>query len=103
MKILWLEPAIIHMDTIFTFNSDNSIESATDIYNDILERTDILLTFPFAAAIEPILKDLSKVYRSLVVRKNYKVVYFVESDVIYISAVFDCRQNPEKLKQIIKR
>ena len=36
-------------------------------------------------------------YRSLIVRKLFKVVYRIEDKTIFIVAVFDCRQNPQKL------
>ena len=35
-----------------------------------------------------------KEYRSLLVRKHYKIVYFIEGDFIYFAAVWDCRTDP---------
>ena len=52
------------------------------------------------APIESLLEDRDKVYRALVVDK-YKIVYYVENNIIYIAAVWDCRQNTEKLKKRI--
>jgi len=31
---------------------------------------------------------------------NYKVIYWIEEHLIKISAVFNCRQNPKKMKEI---
>ena len=40
-------------------------------------------------------------FRSLV-HEHYKIIYFIEDDIIYISAIFDCRQNPDKLRTSIR-
>jgi hypothetical protein len=37
----------------------------------------------------------------VVKNKRYKVIYYIEKDIIHISAIFDCRQDPEKLRNII--
>jgi len=55
------------------------------------------------APIEPLLSEFSELYRSLVIRKTYKVVYYIADDIIFIVAVFDCRQNPGKLKKDIRK
>jgi len=38
----------------------------------------------------------------LLVNRRYKIVYFVNDELIYIVAVFDCHQNPNKLKKYIE-
>jgi plasmid stabilization system protein ParE len=50
------------------------------------------------APIEPELVGYTNMYRSLVVEKSYKVVYYIKDDTVHISALFDCRQDPQKLK-----
>lgn len=47
------------------------------------------------------LKDNPMIYRSLVACKHYKLIYRVEKNIIKIVAVWDCRQNPKKLKRVI--
>jgi hypothetical protein len=34
------------------------------------------------------------------VESNYKIIYWKEDEIITIASVFDCRQNPEKIKKI---
>jgi hypothetical protein len=52
--------------------------------------------------VEPLLWEFAEEYRYLVVG-NYKLVYYIDCETaIYIVAVFDCRQNPEKLKKSIE-
>ncbi len=46
---------------------------------------------------EELLKHLNQGHRYLISNHN-KIIYKVEDDIIYITHVFDTRQNPEKLK-----
>ena len=46
------------------------------------------------------LKNRKKKYRYLL-EGNYKIIYSVEGILATISSVFDCRQNPKKIKRII--
>ena len=43
--------------------------------------------------------DINPNYRRIV-SGNYKILYRVENDKIIIFAIFDTRQNPNKLKKI---
>ena len=64
----------------------------------------MLAHFPRIGAIEPLLSEFAEEYRFLIVRKNYKIVYCIDSETtIYVVAVFDCRQKPEKLKKDIEK
>lgn len=67
-----------------------------------LMKPDGLLHFPEMAQAEPLLSEFIETYRSLLVRNAYKVVYYIKNETIFIVAVFDCRQNPEKLKKGIR-
>ena len=96
MKILWLELAEEDIESIYQFYAeDKSIKAANKIYNDILDATDSLAVFPQKASIEPDVSDDDEEYRSLVVQKHFKIIYFVECDSIYIAAIWDCRRNPQ--------
>jgi len=48
------------------------------------------------AALEPLLSGRAYPYRGLVVRRLFKVIYYVENDTIIIADVWDCRQDPSK-------
>jgi Plasmid stabilization system protein len=98
MKIIWSPRAIKRLDELFEWLREKSDKSAIAIYNDLFDSVKLLEDFPSLAPIEPILSHLNRTYRSLVIRNNYKVVYYTEGSFIYISTVWDCRQNPKKLK-----
>ena len=97
MNLIWTNPAAMQLENIYHFYSQKSIETATSIYNDIIDEADRLINFPEMAAVEPILADYVHIYRSLIVRKLFKVVYRIDNETIFIVAVFDCRQDPQKL------
>jgi len=104
MKVLWTEFAESQLDGIYDYILNINPYIAADIYNEILDETAMLEYFPQMAAIEPLLSEFPEEYRSLVVRRNYKAVYYIDCETtIYVVAVFDCRQNPEELKYIIKK
>ena len=92
MKLRWMKRAVKHLDTIYDFLAKK---------NEFLDTADTLLTFPLAGKEEDVLKENPKNYRSLVACKHYKLIYRIEKNIIKIVAVWDCRQNPKKLKRII--
>jgi Plasmid stabilization system protein len=97
-KIIWLQEANEDMEELYNYYAEKSINTAIRIYNGILEEANILMQHPNLAAIEQLLNDFAKTYRSLVVSKGrYKLVYTVESSNIYIVRVWNCKQEPEKL------
>jgi plasmid stabilization system protein ParE len=103
MKVLWTAFAESQLDGIYDYIQTRNSRAAVEIYNDIIDESAMLGRFPKIAAIEPLLSEFPEEYRSLVVRRNYKIVYYIENETtIYVVAVFDCRQNPDKLKYIIK-
>jgi toxin ParE1/3/4 len=51
---------------------------------------------PLIGALEENLSELNQGHRYLVTG-NYKIIYRVIEDDIYIIDVFDCRQNPTKM------
>jgi plasmid stabilization system protein ParE len=104
MNLKWTTVAETQLENIYDFIKTRSERAAIRIYNDILDEVDrLLVKFPYIAPIEPVLSDFPEMYRSLVVRKIYKVTYYVENDEIIIVAVFDCRQHPEILRKNIRR
>lgn len=90
-RIVWLPVAQRNLKSIYKFISKKSVRAAIKIHNKILDAVEPLLYFPQMAPIESLLEDRDKVYRALVVDK-YKIVYYVENNIIYIAAVWDCRQ-----------
>jgi plasmid stabilization system protein ParE len=77
MKLNWTEKADNRVDEIKAYYKEKSIKAAEGIVTDIVAAVEPLIKFPQMAAIEPLLSDLPKSFRSLVVRHIYKIVYYV--------------------------
>ena len=99
MKIKFSPEAQEDLDNIYHYYAELNETYAVELYNDIIDEADMLRGFPYIAQVEPFLSEFPEIYRSLVVHRTYKVVYFIEEDSINIVAVFDCRQNPQKMRK----
>jgi addiction module RelE/StbE family toxin len=101
LKLLFAPEALEDMEKIYHYYAEQNATYAVELYNRIIEEAEQLQYFPQMAQKEPFLKEYTEEYRSLIVENNYKLVYFVENETVNIVAVFDCRQNPQKLKNNI--
>ena len=100
MRIEWSALAERQLKGIFDYYSiEVSPKIAKRIVNRIIERVTILAISPYTGPKEGLLEDYPEDYRYLV-ESNYKIVYWVNLDLVTIASVFDCRQNPQKIKLI---
>lgn len=56
---------------------------------------------PYLGSVEQLLHHKKKEYRCLI-EGYYKMIYYIENDIVYIAALWDCRQEPCKLTKRIK-
>lgn len=98
MRIAWLKDAVDDLENIYRFVAEQSETSAVKLYNHIYDQVEKLMAFPEMGVIEPLLSKKTSTYRSLIVKRSYKIVYKYEKEIVFIIAVWDCRQNPKKLK-----
>ncbi|GHS97464.1 hypothetical protein FACS189421_04320 [Bacteroidia bacterium] len=97
MNIIWTEFARLELKHIYDYYKWKvGISLAKKIKAQIFECTKQLEIFPKAGTIEENLLDLGE-FRYLV-KNNYKIIYTTKEDMIYITDVFDCRRNPETMK-----
>jgi toxin ParE1/3/4 len=73
---------------------------ARKIINKIIDRVSILEHNPLAGSKEELLSEHPEDFRYLV-ESNYKIIYWKKENLITIASVFDCRQNPVKIKKIV--
>jgi toxin ParE1/3/4 len=100
IRIEWSEQSERQLKDIFDYYSfEVSPRIARKIINRILDRVSILESNPSAGPKEELLSDYPEEFRYLV-ESNYKIIYWKKENLITIASVFDCRQNPEKIKKI---
>jgi plasmid stabilization system protein ParE len=99
MKIKFTKQSLVSLKESLDFISKEvSSQKLKEIRNQLLDSTDILITHPKLGKKEDYLAHLDLGHRSII-EGNYKIIYKIEKEVIYITDIFDTRQNPEKMKE----
>ena len=97
-QVIWTYFATLELKNIFLYYKLIASETiAEKIKKSILNATKKLPKRPLIGQIEENLIELKQEHRYLV-EGNYKIIYRVIGKDIYITDVFDCRQNPQKIK-----
>lgn len=98
-QVIWTNFAISELKNIYLYHRMIATERVADkIRKSIFEATRPLSKEPLIGAIEENLIELKQGHRYLV-QGNYKIIYRIIQDNIYITDIFDCRQNPQKMKR----
>ncbi|MDL2256161.1 type II toxin-antitoxin system RelE/ParE family toxin [Parabacteroides sp. OttesenSCG-928-G06] len=103
MVIQWSDLAATRLEEIaLYYKHERSTKAARKVISQIKEATNTLKDFPRIAAIESLLSDHPETFRSLIISDIYKVVYYIDEEIVRIVTIFDCRQNPERLYDEVK-
>jgi toxin ParE1/3/4 len=98
MKLVYTEQALFSLEEVLEFNAPNvSREKLIVIRDQIMDAADTLLLQPMQGQEEPFLEHLGLGHRRIVV-SHYKIIYRVIGEYIYVTDIFDSRQNPGKMK-----
>ena len=98
MQIEWTLSAQRDLRKVYQFYELNFSEKiAQKVVSRILKTSKNLKYGKSIGQEEELLKKLNQNHRYLLSEHN-KIIYKVEQNVIYITHVFDTRQNPNKLK-----
>jgi plasmid stabilization system protein ParE len=99
-KIFWTDTARNQLEDIFNYYKEKAnLKSSKNLVIKLIDRTIQLENNPLSGPIEPLLQDRKFEYRYLV-EGNYKIIYWIEDNYVKIASIFDCRQNPIKMKKI---
>ncbi len=98
MKLIYTKQSIESLEDALNFVSPNvSHEKLMQIRDGILNEAEILIENPFIGQNEPYLEHLNLGHRRII-KDNYKIIYKIIEQYIYITDIFDTRQDPEKMK-----
>ena len=86
-------------DTFFEFAGKRYADQMVDRVDD---RLNTLLKHPFIGHPETLLSNRSRDYRAISINKNYRMIYYVSNDTIWIVDFWDRRNNPAKLVAMVK-
>lgn len=99
LDIYWLEFAENELEDIYKYYSTKASKKiAQKLVDTIIDKTIELKNHPKIGQVEELLIHRKQGFRYLVY-KNYKIIYWINSEFnrIEIANVFDTRQNPEKI------
>lgn len=100
-RIIWLPSAFANLDNIFNFLAQKNENAAVRLVNKLYSSATLLKTFPQAGPLEYLLESRQKAYRSLVVENHFKLIYYIENEVVYIAAIWDIRQDFSRLTRYL--
>lgn len=84
LEIQWTKKAERDLKSIYSFLiNEITEEKSFDIINQIVNKVDILFSFPKSGAIEPQLIKLKREYRRLI-ECNYKIIYSIRNSKVFI-------------------
>jgi plasmid stabilization system protein ParE len=101
MKLIWGDQALEDLDTIYQSLASVNKKAAIKLYNEIIDKVEMLLSFPTIAPVLILKKDMEFPPRGLLTKNRfYKIIYFIdiENSNIYIAQIWDCRRNPDSFK-----
>lgn len=103
MQVVWTPEAKQQLRNAVIYGVTTFGERVTARFvSEIEKNNERLASFPRAGKIELQLRDCEREYRCLVVRKRYKMIYFIEEETVFIVALWDTRCNPSRMKTEIE-
>ncbi|MBL0127412.1 MAG: type II toxin-antitoxin system RelE/ParE family toxin [Flavobacteriales bacterium] len=98
MELKVTEYAVAHLvESVELTLGSASLEKREEMVDRVLEEAKRLIQWPNAGQVEVWMEGREHVYRRLVVG-NFKVIYRVDDEVIYVTDIFDARQDPSKMR-----
>jgi addiction module RelE/StbE family toxin len=102
MKTVWLAAAKRDLRRIQTyFEAIGASESGFHAVQKILEKSQILVSFPYLGPVVDSSPKAQSTYRKITVEK-YVIYYSVKDDQVVITAVMDGRKDPQDLGNRLK-
>ncbi len=100
LKPYWTDQAIRQMKEIHDFYKAFGKKTLRKRVYPIKKQVERLTHLPYLGKVETDYQGMES-FRSLI-EGDYKIVYLIKGEFIYIVAIFDCRQNPSNLNKMLK-
>ena len=97
MKLIVQKAADRQIDKVYAYGEQAfGIRVAEELHERILQSLRTLTAQPYIGKVEPLLAGRRYIYRSLVVHKYFKLIYYIDESrqTIYIAALWDTRREP---------
>ncbi len=102
MRIIWTPLAKEKISGMIGYYlpQDGGPKKIRKILDKIEHRVDLLVNHPRSGQREMALESAGREYRRVVVG-NYKIIYSVDEEIVWIVDVWDCRMDPEVLRESV--
>ena len=96
MKILWHKRAVAQLYQVEEYVLRDFGERIRQEFMDEVEQVILSLAeTPTMGKIDPLFAHRKQTYRSIIVRRKNKIVYYIKDDTINIAAFWDTRREPK--------
>lgn len=98
MRLVITQSAWDSLDKAIQFLDGRWSDQVIDrIVGEVWEYLEVVLRYPLGGALEEDLAALGRGHRRMVCG-HFKIIYYVEADNLYVTDIFDSRQDPGKMK-----
>ena len=97
MQIIWYNKAEQDLNESIAFIAMDSPKNAIKVLDEIVFLVDSLPLFPYKYPKEPI---YNKENIRFVTKWSFKIIYRIETGIIYILRIFNTHQNPAKIQHM---
>ena len=91
-----------YLRIVSVFAEFAGVRSSGNFIDRVKNKGEMLLKHPFIGHPETLLSNRSRDYRAISINKNYRMIYYVSNDTIWIVDFGDRRNNPAKLLVRVK-
>ena len=97
MQLVITEPAKLRLKQIHDYYKEHvSTKIADKIKSGIIAKLKYIQANPMSGQEEEFLRELGLGHRRMV-EGNYKIIYRINDKMIYVTDIFDSRQDPSKI------
>ncbi|MEO1049115.1 MAG: type II toxin-antitoxin system RelE/ParE family toxin [Bacteroidota bacterium] len=100
MKVIFTEQSLVRLEKALLFYLEElklPRSKIAKLKNRLIAKANTLSTQPHKGQVEPYLLSFRKGHRRII-EGNFKIVYRIEDNAIYIIDFFDSRNDPGKMK-----
>jgi len=100
MKLIWDNKAMEEFQHVAGYIKRSfGVKRKNVFLREVRHAVEMLVVNPYMGALDPNLSDRSKSYRSILINRLNKMVYYVDDDVLTIIAFWDCRRDDKTQTQ----
>jgi plasmid stabilization system protein ParE len=98
VQVIWTPLAQDDVTKLFHYYEQYSNRFARWFVEEVFQRANMLEMMPEMGSLELLCAHLNRNYRYLLVYRRYKIIYLYEDGICYILMLWDCKNNPELLR-----